>query len=138
MKKMIGYVEHKQVERERSKAILLWEEQTAQMVIEQIEANKPIDIYSLMAKTLTPEILAGFKMIEIISIKESCDLTESRAIYLKLTTEIIIRFAKSQTKLCYLLATLSVQDIQGCLELLVGYEEYEIVCTLRDEINNRK
>ena len=91
-----------------------------------------------MAETLTPEILSGFKMIEIISIKESCDLTESRAIYLKLTTEIIVRFAKSKTKLCYLLATLSTENIEGCLEILVGYEEYEIVCALRDEINNRK
>ena len=138
MKKMIGYVEHKEVKRERSNAILLWEDLTAQKVIEKIEANTPIDIYSLMAETLTPEILSGFKMIEIISIKESCDLTESRAIYLKLTTEIIVRFAKSQTKICYLLATLSTKDIQGCLEILVGYEEYEIVCTLRDELNNRK
>jgi hypothetical protein len=99
MKKMIGYVEHKEVKRERSKAILLWEEQTAQMVIEQIEANKPIDIYSLMAKTLTPEILAGFKMIEIITIKETCDFKECRAVYLKLTTEIIIRFATNQAML---------------------------------------
>lgn len=138
MKKVIGYVEQKQVKEERSKAILLWEEQTAQKVIEQIEADKPVDIYSLMAETLTREILAGFRMIEIITIKESCVFAESRAVYLKLTTEIIVRFAKAKTKLRYLLETLSTQNIKDCLEILLGYEEYEIVCELRDEINNRK
>lgn len=138
MKKMIGYVEHKEVARESSKAVILWEDRTAQRVIDEIEAGKPVDIYTIMAECLTREILSGFKMIEIITIKDSCNLKESKGIYMKLTTEIIIRFTTSKTKMCYLLATLSKEEIEACMEILVGYEEYEIVCSLRDELNNRK
>jgi hypothetical protein len=138
MKKVTAYIEHKEMKHQSSKSVKLWEEETAAKVMKEIDANKPIDIYRIMAESLTREILSGFKMIEIISIKDSCNLKESKGIYMKLTTEIIIRFATSKTKMCYLLAILSKEEIQACMEILVGYEEYEIVCSLRDELNNRK
>lgn len=138
MKKVTAFIELKEMKHQPSKAVRLWEEETAAKVLKEIDANKPIDIYRLMAEALSREILSGFKMIEIITIKESCEPKESKGIYIKLTTEIIIRFATSKTKMCYLLATLSKEEIEACMEILVGYEEYEIVCSLRDELNTRK
>lgn len=139
MKKVTGICEERTMGYVPSEALIEWEYEAAKRVAEQIDSIENIDIYGVLAETLTPERVAKFSMLELVKIKESCSFKESRGVLIKISSEIILRLFRQENKnkIRYYLSLETLEDLGECLQVLVLQERFEAVCHIRDEINSR-
>jgi len=139
MRKVTGICEEKTMGYVPSKALIEWEIEAGKRISEQIDSIENIDIYGVLAETLTPERAAKFSILELIKIKESCSFKESRGVLIKISSEIMLRLSRQENKnkIKYYLSLETLEDLGECLEVLISQEHFETVCHVRDEINSR-
>lgn len=119
------------------KGVIAWQNKMGEMIMKIISNGEPIHMDYILSKTFDKEIADNFSKSDLVKVLESSPKNRTPLTYVKILTELMVRFSEKETSIKHFLSRQELEDLGNCLELLLASERFETACYVRDEINKR-
>lgn len=142
MKRVTGYASSSEytfseTEQMEHKGIIAWQNKIGEVIIELLNNQEPIHMDYILSKTFDKSIADNFSKGDLVKVLESSPKTRTPLTYIKILTELMVRFSEKETSIKHFVARQELEDLGNCLEILLDSERFETACYVRDEINKR-